>query len=352
MTTAELLERYALAAGLLPNVIPFSSTGSLRERLLVNPYLQAPMAGVSDGAYRLMMRAGGASLAYTEMVSVNGLHYGSDKTWDLLLPDEAEPDIAVQLFGSDPALFAEAASAVAKRLGSRLSLIDINMACPVSKVVRHGAGSALLDDPMRATAIVGACISALHGRLPVTVKMRMGRRAGEDTAVSFAQLLASAGVSAITIHGRTATQLYTGIASWEVVSNVVNAVKVPVIGSGDICDADAAHTMRKKTSASAVMVARGGYGTPWIFTNAHRLDVGRAEKTPSIDQRLMALECHLRLLSATGAHLARGRSLCGWYLRGLPHAAKWRNEAMACCSLDDYLRLFDKLRVRAGVALT
>ena len=151
-----VMERGAAAAGLSWPPAPFAprDAGSLRERLAANPFLMAPMASVTDCAYRMMMRAGGAALAYTEMVSVTGIHYGSDKTWSLVEPNVGEPDLAVQLFGADPEHFREAASQLGEHVGERLALVDVNMACPVPKVTRGGAGSALLDDPVLAARIV------------------------------------------------------------------------------------------------------------------------------------------------------------------------------------------------------
>lgn len=329
----EVLAWYAPAAGLDSSIAPFplGGTEDLRERLCAHPLLMAPMAGVSDAAYRMMARAGGASLAYSEMVSVAGLHYESQKTWELVLPRDPEPDIAVQLFGSDPEQFREAVAAVGERLGSRLVLIDINMACPVPKVTKSGAGSALLDESDRAAAIVRACVG--EAKVPVTVKIRRGRRMGEEVAPEFARVVEDAGAAAIAVHGRYAKQLYHGEADWAVVRRVVEAVEVPVIGSGDVMTHDDALRMMAQTGCTAVMIARGTYGNPWVFCG----------KTASKEQRLAAFACHVRLLDATGAHLARARSLAGWYLRGMPHAAYWRNYAMTCKTVEDYLKLADRL---------
>lgn len=328
---ADVLRRYAEASGLGCELVPFSQGRTLRERFAANPLLMAPMAGVSDAAYRMMARAGGAALAYSEMVSVAGLHYGSAKTWELVLPQDPEPDIAVQLFGSDPEQFREAVAAVSERVGKRLALIDINMACPVPKVTKNGAGSALLDDNEVAASIVRACVA--ESGVPVTAKIRRGRRMGEEVAPEFARVLADAGAAGIAVHGRFANQLYRGEADWSCVRRVVEAVDVPVIGSGDVLSHDDAFRMRERTGCAAVMVARGSYGNPWVFGAA----------VPTREQRLAAFACHVRLLQATGAHLARARSLAGWYLRGMPHAAAWRNRAMGCRSVADYLALADEL---------
>lgn len=342
MTTKELLATYAEGAGLSPLPRPFPRKGSLKERLAQAGYLMAPMAGVSNSAYRLIARCGGAGLAYTEMVSVAGLHFNSQKTWDLVLPDEAEPDIAVQLFGSKPEQFREAAATVSEHLGNRLVLIDINMACPAPKVTRKGEGSALMENPELAQELVRACREETDA--PVTAKIRKGFAKGEETAPEFARALEQAGVSAIAAHGRTAHQLYRGQASWEAIKHVVEAISVPVIGSGDVMSGETARTMREQTGVTAVMVARGSYGDPWIF---HDAQTGN-NRTPSVEERLNAFALQLRLLQATGAHLARARSLAGWYIKGFPHAGAWRERTMHCESLDDYLDYIDQLKASYG----
>ena len=345
---AGVLERLAPAAGLDATLAPFAGEGTLAERLCAHPYLMAPMAGVSDAAYRMMARAGGAAIGYTEMVSVAGIHYAGEKTWDLVYPKGAEPDVAVQLFGSKPEQFREAAALVCERVGERLALIDVNMACPVPKVTRKGEGSALLDEPELSARIIEACVS--EASVPVTCKIRRSRQPGPEQAPDFARRMEQAGASAVAVHGRTASQLYRGEADWGVVSRVVDAVSIPVIGSGDVLDAEAASRMRAETGATAVMVARGTYGNPWVFAGARDVDAGREPHTPTLSERLGAFECHVRLLAATGAHLARGRSLAGWYLKGMPHAAAWRNRAMACVTLEDFLEMVEALRAYVDAA--
>ena len=188
------------------------------------PFLMAPMAGVTDPAYRIMCRRRGANLAYSEMVSVAGLAYASNKTWRLVLPADEEQQICVQLFGSKPDQFASAVAAVEERVGDRLSLIDINMACPARKVVTKGEGSALMRTPDLAEKIVEATVGAAH--VPVTVKIRKGFYAEDRNAATFAQMLESAGAAAVAVHGRCATQLYTGQADWSVVDEVADAVEI------------------------------------------------------------------------------------------------------------------------------
>lgn len=328
-------------AGLARMVEPFPMGATFSERLAANPFLMAPMAGVSDAAYRLMARAGGAALAYTEMVSVAGIHYGSQKTWELVEPDAAEPDIAVQLFGSEPEQFREAVAGVVERLGPKLALIDVNMACPVPKVTRKGEGSALLDEPERAADIVRACLA--EADVPVTAKIRIGRRPDAVVGPEFARTLEAAGVSAVAVHGRCASQLYHGHSDPAAIADVVRAVGIPVIASGDALGDAACVDLLRATGAAGVFVARGTYGDPWVFGRANERLLGGGPAQPTPELRLAAFKLHVRLLAATHAHLARARSLAGWYLRGLPHASAWRDAAMRCVTLDDYLALSDEV---------
>lgn len=348
-TAAEVLAAYAPAAGLPTRVEPFGQAHDaeeLRALLARNPFLMAPMAGVSDSAYRLMARCGGAALAYTEMVSVAGIHYGGDKTWELAWPHDPEPDIAVQLFGSKPDQFREAAAGMCERLGDRLALIDINMACPVPKVTRKGEGSALMDDPALAAQIVWACRE--EAGVAVTVKIRRGRVDGAELAPEFARAMEDAGACAVAVHGRYASQYYRGQADWGVVGRVVEAVSVPVIASGDVLTPQAAARVLGETGATAAMVARGSYGNPWIFSDARRVLAGGEAAVRGWSERVAAFACHARLLAATGAHLARARSLATWYLRGMPEASHWRGRAMTCSTLEEFLALADELQELAA----
>ncbi len=337
MTIDQIIEKYAKPAGLNNSIPPFVIKDDLASALAEAPYLMAPMAGVSDGAYRIMARLGGASLAYSEMVSVAGLHYDSDKTWELVIPKEGEPDIAIQLFGSKPEQFKEAVIAIQKRLGNRLVLFDINMACPVPKVVKKGEGSALLDNPDLASKIVETCVSV--SEVPVTVKMRIARNFPNIVGPQFAQSLESAGAAAIAVHGRSASQMYSGDSNIDLVREVVDAVSIPVIASGDMLTAQNVSDAHKSLSCAGVMCARGTYGNPWIFSDAKLIDDGLEPPAHSVEERLNAFMMHVRLLEATNAHLKRARSLAGWYLKGVKGAAHMRELASHMETADEFCSL-------------
>lgn len=337
----KLLESDAISAYLKWPNTSWNGNVSLSDFLGANKFLMAPMAGVTDQAYRLMARAGGAALAYSEMVSVTGMHFDSEKTWELVDPNMAEDSLAVQLFGANIDHFKEAAPQIAERLGSKLALIDVNMACPVPKVTKSGSGSALLDNPALAAEIVRALKAEVS--VPVTVKIRIGRRPESYVGPEFAKAMEAAGVDAIAVHGRFASQMYHGYSNVDAIREVVNAVSVPVIASGDATTAARAVSLLKDTGATSVFIARGSYGNPWIFNCARRSLLGSSIGEPTVAMRLGAFKLHVRLLEATGAHLARARSLAGWYLRGVPEAASWRERAMHCKSVEDYLTLVDSL---------
>lgn len=316
------------------------------ERLLAaygeQPFLMAPMAGVTDPAYRIMCRRRGAGLCYSEMVSVAGLAYASNKTWRLVLPAEEEPQICVQLFGSKPDQFASGIAAVEERVGDRLSLIDINMACPARKVVTKGEGSALMKTPDLAEDIVKAAVATAH--VPVTVKIRSGFYAEDRNAPVFAEMLEQAGAAAIAVHGRCATQLYTGEADWSVVDDVADAVEIPVIGSGDVFSAEDAARHLEESGAAAVFIARGTYGNPWVFGDARALALeGKPVPVRPSSERLEALREHLTLVHRLLPFMARARSFASWYLKGMPHAAQWRARVVRCTSYEDFMTLVDDI---------
>lgn len=319
-------------------------TARNRASLAAHPFRLAPMAGVTDAVYRGIFREHGCPLAYTEMISVAGLAYDSEQTWRMIQPAPQEDRVAVQLFGSKPEQFAPAAASLCERLGERLALIDINMACPVPKVFKKGEGCALMGMPERAERILAETIRGCAHAVPVTVKMRLGIRADEPLAVTFARRLEAVGADGFAVHGRTAGQLYRGVADWDGVDEVARAVSVPVMGSGDVMTPRDAVRRLTSTAVSGVLVARGSYGNPWFFAEAeHLLRTGEEPEPPSVYDRLDALRTHIRRYAALHYHMARLRPMVGWYVKGLPAASVWRNRAMACEGEDAYLALVDQM---------
>ena len=321
---------------------PADGPDQLRRRYAAQPFLMAPMAGVTDAAYRIMARRRGATTCSTEMVSAVAITYGNEKTWRLVDPEPEEPQIVVQLFGSKPELFARAAAAVEERVGERLTAIDINMGCPARKVASKGEGAALLEEPELAEAIVRATVEAVD--VPVMVKMRSGLHAGESPAPELAARFEQAGACAVAVHGRTADEQYMGHADWGVIDEVAARVRIPVIGSGDVfCAADAVR-MLTTTAAEAVYIARGTYGDPWVFGDALALLRDGAEPPErSSAERLDALREHLTLLHETQPYMARARTFGPLYLKGMPHASYWRHRIMDCRVYEEYLALVDDI---------
>lgn len=314
----------------------------LRARFNANPFLLAPMAGVTDAAYRIMCRRRGADMAYSEMVSVAGLAYASEKTWDLVLPRDEEPQICVQLFGSKPEQFASAVRAVSERVGAKLEAIDINMACPARKVITKGEGSALLEQPELAERIVSSCVA--NSNVPVTVKIRKDFKSGKLLAPDFAARMEQAGAAAVAVHGRSAGQLYSGHADWPVIDAVADAVSIPVIGTGDVFTAKDAVDMLENTAASAVFIARGTYGNPWIFQDARAMLSGGAPQERGARERLDALREHVMLLDSLGGHMAKARTFATWYLKGIPHAAWWRGRSVRYSTTSEFLELANAIQ--------
>ncbi|HOW58075.1 MAG TPA: tRNA dihydrouridine synthase DusB, partial [Smithellaceae bacterium] len=248
---------------------------------LQNKALLAPLAGISNLPFRLIARSCGCALAYTEMISANGLVRQTQKTLEYLKTGEADRPLGMQIFGADPAVMAEAAR-MAQDMGA--DLIDINMGCPVKKVVRTGAGAVLLKDPRLICDIISAVKKAVA--LPITVKIRSGWSGKSINAVEVARIAEESGVAAIAVHARTADQGYSGKADWRIIAAVKNAVKIPVIGNGDIHLPQDALAMISQTACDAVMIGRGALGNPWLFAGINQLLNGRpADFLPTITQR-------------------------------------------------------------------
>ncbi len=305
--------------------------------------LLAPMAGVSDEAFRTLCREQGADLTYTEMVSAKGLSYANEKTRHLLHLAEGEDQVAVQLFGHEPDVMADQARWVEQEMGETLAYLDINMGCPARKIVSKGDGSALMKTPDLAAAIVRAVSAAVEH--PVTVKFRRGWAEGDETCVEFARRMEDAGAAAAAVHGRYALQLYRGRAEWDAIARVKAAVSIPVVGNGDVkCGADAV-ALVERTGCDAVMIARAAEGNPWVFAQCKAALAGEPEPAkPSVEERIAMARRHARLLAEReGRNIVRMRKHAMWYMTGLPGAAAARAKINACVSVEDFDRVFDEL---------
>jgi len=295
----------------------------------------APMAGVTDLAFRTICRELGAGLTYTEMVSSKALVYQDRKTRSLLKLGPDEHPAGAQIFGSDAACMADAAARALEISGA--DLIDINMGCPVGKVVKSGDGSALMRDPDKAMTIIEAVVNAVSH--PVTIKIRKGWDKGNVNAVEFAKMAEAAGVSAITVHGRTRTQMYSGKADWDIIREVKNAVNVPVIANGDVFSAEDAARILKYTGADMAMIGRGAMGDPWLFQQASALLGGEdIPPHPPIGKRAeTALRQFKIAAEQKGEHIAclEARKHYAWYLRGIPHSAYFKERISKASTMDD-----------------
>ncbi|MBX5467011.1 MAG: tRNA dihydrouridine synthase DusB [Firmicutes bacterium] len=294
------------------------------------PVLLAPMAGVSNRAYRLIARRQGAGLCVTEMVNANALLHQSRKSASMMDLDPEEAPVGVQIAGSDPETMAEAAR-MAEAAGA--DLVDINMGCPVRKVVANGDGSALLTRADVAEAVVEAVVKAV--RIPVTVKMRAGWDASSITAPQLAERFVALGVQAIAIHARTRADFYQRPANWDYIRQVKARVgdAVPVIGNGDVDGPQAAARMMEETGCDAVMIGRASFGDPWIFRRVvHYWRTGRELEPPSAEERAAMALAHLeRLVELKGEFVAvrEMRKQLGWYLKGVEGSARFRAFATA-----------------------
>ena len=294
------------------------SIGSLT---LKNNLILAPMAGITNLPMRLIARECGASLCFTEMVSVNGLVRDGKKSFDLLQGSPADRPLGIQLFGDDPVLLAEGARLV-EGYGD---LVDINMGCPVRKVVNTGAGSALLREPERVRAIIRGVRKATP--LPLTIKIRIGWQADEPNFLEIARIAEAEGCDAITLHPRSQAQMFEGDADWSKITELKQSVKIPVIGSGDLFSAQDIIAMLDETGCDGVMVARGALGYPWIFREALDILAGRETHLPSSAEKLSTALRHLELfVDLAGERVAVNemRKHLSWYSRGLTGATRFR----------------------------
>jgi len=304
----------------------------------------APMAGVTDLAFRTVCREMGAGLTYTEMVSAKALVYQDGKTRGLLKLGEDEHPAGAQIFGSDTACMADAAARALEISGA--DFIDLNMGCPVGKVVKSGDGCALMRDPDNAMEIIKAVVNTV--KCPVTVKIRKGWDKGSVNAVRFSQMAEAAGISAITVHGRTRTQMYSGKADWDIIREVKRAVGVPVLANGDVFNAEDAVRILKYTGADIAMIGRGAMGDPWIFRQASALLGGEEiPPRPSVAERAETAMRQFRIAEKQkGEKVAclEARKHYAWYLRGVPHSGYFKGLISKAATMDDLREITGALR--------
>ena len=309
-----------------------------------NNLVLAPMAGVTDLPFRILCREQGCGLLYTEMVSAKAVLYNNKNTEALLEVEPEENPISLQLFGSDPQIMAD----MAKRLEERpFDIFDINMGCPVPKIVNNGEGSALMKNPLLVGQIVEAMAKAV--KKPVTVKIRKGFNDDMINAPEIAHIVEESGGAAVAVHGRTREQFYSGKADWDIIRLVVERVNIPVIGNGDVCSAEDVIAMEQQTGCEAVMIGRGARGNPWIFSriNEYRR-TGVLPPKPDVAEIKRMIKKHAQLqLRYKGEYLGirEMRKHVAWYTTGLKDSAALRNEVNLTESMDELFELLDKKMV-------
>ena len=303
----------------------------------------APMAGICDLPFRLLCKEQGCDIVYTEMISAKGMYYNNKNTEPLLMTDDKEKPVGVQIFGSEPRLMAEQA----KRIEDRgFAFIDVNMGCPVPKIVNNGEGSALMKNPKLIGDIVNELVNLCS--LPITIKIRAGFNEENINAVEVAQIAQKAGVSAIAVHGRTREQYYHGRADWDIIKAVKKSVKVPVIGNGDVTSAEDVIRIKKETGCDSVMIGRAAKGNPWLFADIKEfLKSGNHIVRPDINEICEMMLRHARLMieykgEFTGIHEMRKH--VAWYTQGMKDSAKLRARINTVETYEELEKLISRLK--------
>lgn len=311
-----------------------------------NRVVAAPMAGVTDKAYRIIAKNFGCGLVYTEMVSDKGLLYEQERTAAIADTKGEDPPITVQIFGSDIESM-EKAAAKAERLGAHL--IDINMGCPTPKIVKNGDGAALMLDLPKARLIIRAVVNVV--KVPVTIKFRKGWNENSINCVELAGIAEQEGASAVAVHGRTREQYYSGKADWDAIKMVKKQVSIPVIGNGDIWTAENALQMMEYTNCDAVMIGRASMGNPFIFQAAVELiENGRKIEPPSIEERIATAIRHLNLACEYKGEAIATREMrkhLAWYIKGIRGAARIREEINKTSTKEEMVKIIESLRGKA-----
>lgn len=308
---------------------------------LENPYILAPMAGVTDLPFRLLCKEQGAGLLCMEMVSAKAIRYNNKNTKALLEIHPEELPVSLQLFGSDPDVISE----IAKRIEELpFSILDINMGCPVPKIVRNGEGSALMKNPKLVYEIVRKTARAIQK--PVTVKIRKGFDDTCINAVEIAKIIEDAGGKAVAVHGRTREQYYSGKADWDIIRQVKEAVSIPVIGNGDVVSGESAIAIQKETGCDGVMIGRGAQGNPWIFSELLEYEkTGKMPPRPNMEVIKNMMLRHAQLqMQYKGEYLGirEMRKHVSWYTSGLPNSAKLRDEINRVDNYEELEKLLEE----------